>query len=336
MQKLIRAQTDLELELFCSASGAYDLSPDVVASHCADEHLMVVAGEHRIKARCSLWWTSAPSIAKARLGLIGHYAADSQAAASVLITDACRRLAVKGCSQVIGPMDGNTWRPYRLITKRGHEPIFFLETDNPDTWPMHFITSGFKPLKTYYSSFATDLSCPQPKIHLLNERLMKEGITFRRIKLDRFEDELRRLYALCLLSFSENFLFTPIDEEEFINMYLPLKLFIRPELVLIAEHHDFPIGLVFSIPNYLQVKREQIINTLVIKNLAVHPAYRGIGLGSVLFAACHLAAKKLGYTRAIHTYMSEDNISRKISTHYARPIREYHLFKKELTENECR
>ncbi|MGD8963551.1 MAG: GNAT family N-acetyltransferase, partial [Desulfobacterales bacterium] len=93
---------------------------------------------------------------------------------------------------------------------------------------------------------------------------------------------------------------------------------------------------VFGIPNYLQAKREQSINTLVIKNLAVHPAYRGIGLGSVLFAACHSAAKELGYTRAIHTYMRGDNISRKISTRYARPIREYHLFKKELTENECR
>lgn len=336
MQKLRRAQTDLDLELFCSAPGAYDLSPDVVASHHADEHLMVVADDSRIKARCSLWWTSAPSIAKERLGLIGHYAADSQAAATVLINDACRRLAVKGCSQVIGPMDGNTWRPYRLITKRGHEPIFFLETDNPDTWPMHFITSGFKPLKTYYSALATDLSCPQPKIELLNERLMKAEIKFRRINLGRFEDELRRLYALCLLSFSENFLFTPICVEEFVNMYLPLKPFILPELVLIAEQYDSPIGLVFGIPNYLQAERGETIDTLVIKNLAVHPAQRGIGLGSVLFAGCHSAAKELGYTRAIHPYMREDNISRKISTHYARPIREYHLFKKELTGNEYR
>ena len=233
-------------------------------------------------------------------------------------------------------MDGNTWQPYRLITKRGHEPIFFLETDNPDTWPMHFINRGFKPIKTYYSSLATDLSSPQPKIELLTERLMKAGIKFRRINIGRFEDELRRLYALCLLSFSENFLFTPIGEEEFMNMYLPLKPFILPELVLIAEQHDSPMGLVFGIPNYLQAERGQAIDTLIIKNLAVHPTHRGIGLGSVLFAGCHSAAKELGYARAIHTYMREDNISRKISTHYARPIREYQLFKKELTGNEYR
>jgi GNAT superfamily N-acetyltransferase len=336
MQKLIRAQTQLDLELFCSVPGSYNLSPDVLASHHADEHLMVVEGDSQIKARCSLWWTSTPSIPNECLGLIGHYAADSQAAATVLIADACRRLAVKGCSQVIGPMDGNTWRPYRLITKRGAESIFFLETDNPDTWPMHFIKNGFKPLKSYYASLATDLSCPQPKIQLLNKRLIKEGIKFRQINLDRFEDELHQLYALCLLSFSENFLFTPICEAEFMNMYLPLKPSICPELVLIAEYHGSPIGLVFGIPNYLQADRSQTIDTIIIKNLAVHPAQRGIGLGSVLFDRCHSAAKDRGYTRAIHTYMIEDNISRKISAHYARPIREYNLFKKELTGNEYR
>lgn len=336
MQKSIRAQTQPDLELFCSAPGAYDLSPELVVSHRADEHLMVVEGDSHIKARCSLWWTSTPCVPNTRLGLIGHYAADSQTAANLLISDACRRLAVNGCSQVIGPMDGNTWRPYRLITQRGSEPIFFLEPDHPDTWPLHFTTSGFKPLKTYYSSLATDLSCPQPKIQLLNERLIKAGVKFRQINLGRFEDELRRLYGFCLLSFSENFLFAPICEAEFMRMYLSLKPFVCPELVLIAEYDDSPIGLVFGIRNYREADRGQTIDTLIIKSLAVHPAQRGRGLGSVLLARCHSAAKNLGYTRAIHTFMIEDNISRKISAHYARPIRQYRLFEKELNANEYR
>ena len=331
MRKLRYAQTQLDLELFCSAHGAYDLSPDIVVSHRADEHLMVVEGDANVLARCSLWWTSTPSIPNARLGLIGHFAADSQSAATFLIAGACRRLAVEGCSQAIGPMDGSTWRPYRFITKRGPEPIFFLESDNPDSWPQHFTANGFTHLKSYYAALATDLSCPQPKIQRLNERLINAGIIFRQINLDRFEDELRRLYELCLLSFCENFLFTPICEAEFMRLHLQLKSLIRPELVLIAEADDSPIGLVFGIPNYREADRGQTIDTLIIKSLAVHPAYRGMGLGSVFLARCHSAAKELGFTRAIHTCMIENNISRKISAHYARPIRQYHLFKKELT-----
>jgi GNAT superfamily N-acetyltransferase len=206
--------------------------------------------------------------------------------------------------------------------------------DNPDTWPLHFTKNGFQSLKTYYAYLATDLSCPQPKIQLLNESLIQKGIKFRQINPDCFEDELHRLYALCLLSFSENFLFIPICEQEFMNLYLPFKSSIRPELVIIAEQQDVPIGLVFGIPNYLQADQEQPIDTFILKLLAVHPAHRAMGLGSVLFARCHSAAQHLGYARAIHTYIIEDNISRKISSHYARPIREYHLFVKELKGNE--
>ena len=336
MLTLIRAQTQPDLERFCSVTGSYPLSPDELVTHRADEHVMVAEADARIKARCSLWWTSTPAIPNECLGLIGHYAADSQAAATVLITHACWRLAMNGCSLAVGPMDGNTWRPYRLITKRDREPNFFLEPDNPDDWPEHFTANGFKPFKTYYSSLATDLSCPQPKIQLLSERLAKKGIQFRQLNLAYFEAELHRLYSLCLSSFSENFLFTPIGEQEFMNMYLPLKSLIRSELVLIAEYHDSPVGLVFGIPNHLQAERGETIDTLIVKLLAVHPAHRGIGLGSVLFARCHSAAQEQGYRRAIHTFMIEDNISRHISAHYARPIRQYHLFKKELTQNECR
>ena len=38
----------------------------------------------------------------------------------------------------VGPMDGSTWRRYRFITERGAEPAFFLETYNPDVWPLNF------------------------------------------------------------------------------------------------------------------------------------------------------------------------------------------------------
>ncbi|MGD8990203.1 MAG: GNAT family N-acetyltransferase [Desulfobacterales bacterium] len=334
MQQLRRAQTQRDLTLFCSAHVTCGLTPEVVVSHRADEHLMVVEGNANVKARCSMWWSSTPGIPKARLGLIGHYAADSQSAATFLIANACRRLAVKGCSQAIGPMDGNTWRPYRFITKRGPEPIFFLESDNPGSWPQHFTANGFTPLKSYYAALATDLSCPQPKIQHRNERLMSAEIILRQINLDCFENELRRLYGLCILSFGQNFLFTPICEAEFMRMHLPFKSLIRPELVLIAEADDSPIGLVFGIPNYREADGGQTMDTLIVKSLAVHPAYRGLGLGSVFLARCHSAAKELGFTRAIHAYMTEDNISRRISARYARPIRQYHLFKKDLISNE--
>ena len=37
--------------------------------------------------------------------------------------------------RAVGPLDGSTWRRYRLVTERGVEPPFFMEPDNPDDWP---------------------------------------------------------------------------------------------------------------------------------------------------------------------------------------------------------
>jgi hypothetical protein len=53
-------------------------------------------------------------------------------------------------------------------------------------------------------------------------------------------------------------------------------------------------------------------------------------LGSLLLAACQRTARQLGYTRAIHALMHEQNISRNLSRRYADPIRRYALFGKAL------
>ena len=61
-----------------------------------------------------------------------------------------------------------------------------------------------------------------------------------------------------------------------------------------------------------------------------HPECGGAGVGSLLMARCHEMARGLGYTRVIHALMHEDNKSRKISSHSARPIRRYTLFARPL------
>src|SRR5207244_4142648 len=101
----------------------------------------------------------------------------------------------------------------------GCEPIFFLEPDNPNDWPEHFTASGFTALAHYYSALNTDLAHEDPRIAEIARRLEARGVTFRSLRADRFETELRRIYALSLASFRENFLYTPISEEEFVAQY---------------------------------------------------------------------------------------------------------------------
>ena len=45
---------------------------------------------------------------------------------------------------------------------------------------------------------------------------------------------------------------------------------------------------------------------------------------------CQRAAHQLGYTRAIHALMHEQNASRNLSRRFAQPMRRYALFGKAL------
>lgn len=298
--------------------------------HAPDLHLALRGGDG-LAARCSLWWRAAPPWPDARLGVIGHYAAAREEEGARLLGAACGELARAGCGLAVGPMDGNTWRSYRLVTERGAEPPFFLEPDTPEGWPRHFAAAGFAPFATYHSSIATAPFQHDPRIPAVAERLRAAGVTLRDVDLGRFEAELAAIHELSLASFARNFLYTPIDRAEFVAQYLPVAPRVDPRLVFVAEHEGRVIGFLFAIADWLEAARTgKAPTTVIIKTVAVDPARRFGGLGSWMVAVAHERAEALGYRRAIHALMHDANSSSNISARYGTIMRRYALFAKRL------
>ncbi|HEX4948837.1 MAG TPA: N-acetyltransferase, partial [Blastocatellia bacterium] len=104
--------------------------------------------------------------------------------------------------------------------------------------------------------------------------------------------------------------------------------FIQPDLILIAEHNGRAVGFVFAMPDWWQAQRGEPMDTFIVKTVAALPMYTG--LGTLLVARCHESGARLGFRRAIHALMHEDNKSRRISQHYSQPLRRYALFAKQL------
>lgn len=299
-------------------------------AHAPDLHL-VAAERGAPVARCSCWWRETAEIDGQRIGAIGHYAAVDPAAASALLARACALLAAEGCHIAAGPLDGTTWRRYRLIVERGTDPAFFLEPDNPDGWPAHWAAAGFSTLATYTSAVNEDLTIEDSRTDDALARLAAAGISIRPFDAARAAADLRRIFTLSLAAFSHNFLYTPIGETEFLSQYAAVLPFVKPELVLLAEREDRLLGFVFALPDLLQARRGQPIDTMILKTVAVDPSAAGIGLGGVLVDLVQRAARTGGFRRAIHALMHETNRSRALSRHYARTIRRYALFSRGLT-----
>ncbi len=307
----------------------YEISAAELKRQNPDERLLAWDGD-RVAARCGLWWTRVAALPGQRIGVIGHYYALSAPAGEAVLNAGCTRLAEGGGTLAIGPMDGNTWQRYRFVTERGTEPPFFLEPTNPEDWPGHWTAAGFAPLARYHSALTTDLATRDPRSAETTRTLTERGITIRPLDLADFGAELARVHALSLVSFANNFLYSPISSQEFAEQYAPLRAFIRPELALLAEHAGELIGFIIAVPDLLQAKRGVVVDTAIAKTMAVHPAHAGSGLGGYLMDRVHAAMHTLGFRRAIHALFHSENRSGKISLRSAVPIRTYTLFARRL------
>lgn len=302
--------------------------PDNLIRHAPDAHWVLLDDKERMAGRCSLWWRQPMYHAGKRLGLIGHYAADSAQAGHQLLAQACKELAARGCTLAVGPMDGNTWRRYRFITAGNDEPPFFLEPANPPEWPRQFTEYGFTPLANYYSSLDDSLGQDDDaQARRAARRMADLGITLRSFEPAHFAQELKAIYRVVAASFQGGFLYQPMPEAEFVAQYAQVRPYMRPELVTIAMHEDSPVGFIFTLPDVLPARLGRPMETAIVKTLAVLPDRRFAGLGTHLGIANRRAVHQLGYRRMIHALMHTSNKSRSISARYAStPFRRYTLF----------
>jgi len=320
---------DSQQEAFCTLEGLGALDASTVKRHTPDAQWLML--DHGSPAgRYSLWFRTTPPYGAHRLGFVGHFAARDQSVAGALLDHACAELRREGCSLAAAPIDGNTWRRYRLLTERGSRPVFFLEPDNPDHWPAYFTGNGFTPLARYYSAIVEHVHPGDPLVEALAARMSSQGLTVRPFNASRFTEEMRAIFQISLAAFTQNFLYSPIGEDEFMTQYAAIRPHIIPGLVLIAEWSGEPVGFAFAVPDLFQRQRCEPLDTLVFKTLAVHPRFAGRRIGSILVHRMHQAAVSHGFHHVIHALMHDQNRSTRISAHYASVFRRYVLYSKVL------
>ncbi len=312
------------------ANNILEFDPESLRTQKQDEHWVLIDNGGFWVARCSLWWCSTPQYPGQRLGIFGHYAADDDAAAREMLKHACLRLQQEGCTMAVGPMDGNIWRSYRLITHDGGEPPFLLEPNTPLEWSYHLRDFGFTETARYFSAINTCLSQEDPNYQHAAQYVNRQGIVIRNVDTYDLYEELNRVYEISTLSFQHSSFYTQLGRRKFHDIYFGLKAFIEPELVFIAECRGKPIGFIFAVPDLLQAQREQEVDTVIVKTVAILPARNFAGTGIVLAGRVQQAGRELGYKKVIHALMREGSVSGAISSRTARPFRRYALYAKQL------
>jgi L-amino acid N-acyltransferase YncA len=289
-----------------------------------EKHLQLLEGD-RLMARASVWFDGPWLESNERTGLIGHYAASSLEAGKKILEAACTALRESGCVRVVGPMDGNTWRSYRLVSEMGPEAPYLLELRNPLEWNTHFLETGFGVLATYHSTLGIRPE-PDPRMPRLRERFAANRITTRAAIPANLESELNAIYDLALESFSQNFLYTPISKEGFLELYRPTLAKLPPGFTRIAEHDGRAVGFAFAVPDMLRTQ----MDTLILKTVGIRKARVYAGLGALMADEMHDLARQAGMSRVIHALIHDGNVSSKTSAKTGSVMRRYTLYSRTL------
>ncbi len=248
-----------------------------------------------------------------------------------------------GAGTIVGPMDGDTWHRYRLNVGPFDGPPFLLEPYNPPYYEPLWTRNGFVPLERYVSKRVD----PAVVVAHLEEKRRKAeaaGYRLRPLDLKRFRHELRTIYEISRRSFSRNFLYTEIPEEEFVRIYAGSRGLLDKDLVWFARSPaGEDVGFLFAYPDRFRAvaamggKRNPLarlrflrhrneVDTVDFKTLGVLPEHRRSGVAAALFHEGHRQAVEKGYLYANHCLIREGNPSGDLDGGAGRVLRRYVLY----------
>ena len=242
-------------------------------------------------------------------------------------------LKKEGIEIIIGPLNGTTW--YRYVTEKRNGKPFLLEPWNEDYSVSLFEKLDFKHLAGYISTVMEGMNSNGRKN--LNKKIekLKKFDYYKDIKVESAENKdlmavLNKVYDLTVEAFKNNFLYSELEREIFLKMYLSYEDKIIKKFFKMLYFKDELIGYVFGIPDYTELGYKGKIDTIILKTIAVSPEYNGKGMGYILINSLVEEAEKEEYENVIYALMHESNVSKNIGLLLGNVLRRYTLFIKEL------
>lgn len=244
-------------------------------------------------------------------------------------------LKKEGIETIIGPLNGTTWNTYRYVTEKGNGRPFLLEPWNEDYSVSLFEKTGFKPLAGYISTVMEGMDSDGRKNLDKKIEKLKKFDYYKDIRVESAENKdllkvLNKVYDLTVEAFKNNFLYSELEREIFLKMYMSYEDKIVKKFFKMLYLKGELIGYVFGIPDYAELGYKGKIDTIILKTIAVSPEYNGKGMGYILINSLVEEAEKEGYENVIYALMHESNVSKNIGLLLGNMLRKYTLFIKEL------
>ncbi len=218
-------------------------------------------------------------------------------AGAAILNEAAEIAKLAGATGLIGPMEGDTWHSYRLVSDSDGRPAFLMEPTSGEHDLAAFEAAGFSQIGGYFSA-----SVPLAEV-ASSTLAAQDDLTLETWDGSDPEALFAQVHALSVRAFANNAFYKPISLDDFLAMYMPVVSVLKRELIFFARDSAGDLkGFLFGIPNYAEGPSPKA---------AILKTYASLqkGAGHLLSSAFYKAALQAGYDTAIHALIHDDNLS---------------------------
>jgi len=260
-------------------------------------------------------------------GFFGYFESfDDEAVAGALFKAAEEWVIGKGYKKIIGPMNPTTGNSIGTLLDSYDTPPIIEMGYNREYYPPLIEKCGYgksKDLLCYVMDETLKLSDKMLRVAELVKK--RHNISIRSVKIKDWDTIIPIFRNIYNEAWADNWGFVPWDEEEFEHLAKDLKMYVFPELVLIAYMGDEPVGFTIPIPDFNQIlvkmngrlfptgllkllSGKKRIDMIRVAMLGVKKEAHNKGIDAVLVKEIYERGEKMGMKGSELSWILEDNM----------------------------
>ncbi len=291
-----------------------------------------------------------------KLGFFGFFESiDDSEVANLLLFSVAAWLRERGMEKMAGPMNPSTNDECGLLIDAFDASPCLMMPYNPPYYPALIEGWGLKKGMDLYAYWLQQDLFNYDRLDRITQRILKREpqLTVRPLNLRKFDEELKTIKDIYNNSWSKNWGFVPMTDEEIDDLAKNLKPIVIPELVLFAYHGESPVAFATALPDYNVVLKHlngklgllgaikylyfsRKINTVRIMLLGVKHSFQKKGIEGLLYIEIFKRGTKRGYPQGECSWILENNLLMQhgIEAMGGRRYKTYRIYEAEILNNQ--
>jgi GNAT superfamily N-acetyltransferase len=286
-----------------------------------------------------------------RVGFFGFFEAlDDADAGRALLQRVETWAAARGLAAVRGPASFSSNEEWALLVDGFDTPPVVMMTYNPRRYVDLLEGCGYRKAKDIVAYYLDNPEPPERVVRAAEALARRKGVTVRPLDMKHYDREVGLIRTVYNRAWERNWGFVPMTEAEILHLAKEMKPALKPDLVLIAEKGDEPVGFAVALPDVNFALRRangrlfpvgllkilwyaRKIDMLRVPMLGLVPEMHGSGIDQLLYLRLFQGGRKLGIVKGEFSWILEDNhvMRQALDKMGARVYKTYRIYEKGVT-----